>query len=53
VVVGGFTGKKLGIHRNTLQRKALEYGLENGRTRSRRKPASRETPSRKRRVGAA
>jgi len=44
--------KRLGIHRNTLQRKALEYGLENGRTRSRRKPASRETP-RRRRIGAA
>ena len=45
--------KKLGIHRNTLQRKALEYGLENGRTRSRRKPASRELRARKRRAGAA
>ncbi len=31
--------KQLGIHRNTLQRKILEYGLANGRTR--RKPASR------------
>ena len=45
--------KKLGIHRNTLQRKALEYGLESGRTRSRRKPASRELRARKRRTGAA
>ncbi|MGA2275847.1 MAG: helix-turn-helix domain-containing protein [Bryobacteraceae bacterium] len=43
--------KQLGIHRNTLQRKALEYGLENGR--SRRKPASRELRARKRRTGAA
>ncbi|MGA2040200.1 MAG: helix-turn-helix domain-containing protein [Bryobacteraceae bacterium] len=45
--------KKLGIHRNTLQRKALEFGLESGRTRSRRKPASREIRARKRRTGAA
>ncbi|MGA3259571.1 MAG: helix-turn-helix domain-containing protein [Bryobacteraceae bacterium] len=45
--------KQLGIHRNTLQRKALEYGLENGRIRSRRKPASRELRARKRRTGAA
>jgi DNA-binding NtrC family response regulator len=45
--------KQLGIHRNTLQRKALEYGLESGRTRSRRKPASRELRARKRRTGAA
>ncbi|MFY9724869.1 MAG: helix-turn-helix domain-containing protein [Bryobacteraceae bacterium] len=43
--------KQLGIHRNTLQRKALEYGLDNGR--SRRKPASRELRARKRRTGAA
>ncbi len=45
--------KQLGIHRNTLQRKALEYGLENGRNRSRRKPANREVRARKRRAGAA
>ena len=45
--------KQLGIHRNTLQRKALEYGLESGRTRSRRKPASRELRARTRRTGAA
>jgi Fis family transcriptional regulator, factor for inversion stimulation protein len=45
--------KQLGIHRNTLQRKAVEFGLENGRTRSRRKPASREVRARKRRTGAA
>ncbi len=43
--------KQLGIHRNTLQRKALEYGLDNGR--ARRKPASRELRARKRRTGAA
>ncbi|MGB7761358.1 MAG: helix-turn-helix domain-containing protein [Bryobacteraceae bacterium] len=45
--------KQLGIHRNTLQRKALEYGLENYRGRSRRKPASRALPARRRRAGAA
>ena len=45
--------KQLGIHRNTLQRKALEYGLANGRARARRKPVTRELPSRKRRTGAA
>jgi len=45
--------KKLGIHRNTLQRKALEFGLENYHSRSRRKPASRELRARKRRTGAA
>ena len=43
--------KRLGIHRNTLQRKALEYGLANGR--ARRKPADREARVRKRRAGAA
>jgi len=43
--------KQLGIHRNTLQRKALEFGLANGR--SRRKPAERELRARKRRTGAA
>jgi Fis family transcriptional regulator, factor for inversion stimulation protein len=31
--------KQLGIHRNTLQRKLVEYGLDNGR--ARRKPAAR------------
>lgn len=33
--------KLLGIHRNTMQRKALAYGLSNGRPRTRRKPATR------------
>ena len=43
--------KQLGIHRNTLQRKMSQYGLENGRT-HRRKPAKSEarTP-RKRKLG--
>ena len=45
--------KQLGIHRNTLQRKVLEYGLDGCRTRSRRKPAHRAAPVRKRRAGAA
>jgi hypothetical protein len=43
----------LGIHRNTLQRKALEYGLDDCRGRARRKPVRRAPPVRKRRVGAA
>jgi DNA-binding NtrC family response regulator len=34
--------KQLGIHRNTLQRKAQEYGLTNGRPRGRKKPPLRE-----------
>lgn len=29
--------KQLGIHRNTLQRKMVEYGLGNGRSRARAK----------------
>ncbi len=33
--------KRLGIHRNTLQRKMVAYGLDNGRGRSRRKPVTR------------
>ncbi len=45
--------KQLGIHRNTLQRKLTEYGLTNGRGRSRRKPAARSGAARKRSVGAA
>jgi Fis family transcriptional regulator len=43
--------KQLGIHRNTLQRKMVEFGLDNGRTR--RKPVSRASRTRKRRMGAA
>ncbi len=39
--------KQLGIHRNTLQRKIQEFGLENGRHRTRRKPAGRVARSRK------
>lgn len=40
--------KQLGIHRNTLQRKMRDYGLDNGRTHHRRKPVTREARGRKR-----
>lgn len=43
--------KRLGIHRNTLQRKMVEYGLGNGRVR--RKPAARAGRPRKPKTGAA
>ena len=39
--------KLLGIHRNTMQRKIVAYGLGNGRTRVRRKPATRVERARK------
>ena len=45
--------KQLGIHRNTLQRKMVEFGLGKGRSRVRPKPLLREVRSRKRRSGAA
>jgi len=45
--------KQLGIHRNTLQRKMVEYGLASGRSHARRKPVAREAQPRKRRSGAA
>jgi Fis family transcriptional regulator, factor for inversion stimulation protein len=45
--------KQLGIHRNTLQRKMMEYGLGNGRARARRKPPLREARPRRRKTGAA
>jgi DNA-binding NtrC family response regulator len=45
--------KLLGIHRNTLQRKMVEYGLGNRRARTRRKPVAREERLRKRKTGAA
>jgi Fis family transcriptional regulator, factor for inversion stimulation protein len=38
--------KQLGIHRNTLQRKVLEYGL-------RRKPVAAESRTRRRRNGTS
>jgi DNA-binding NtrC family response regulator len=43
--------KLLGIHRNTLQRKMVQYELGNGRPR--RKPLARVARTRKRRSGAA
>jgi len=45
--------KQLGIHRNTLQRKMIEYGLGNGRSRSRRKPVGRAGPPRRPKSGVA
>jgi DNA-binding NtrC family response regulator len=45
--------KQLGIHRNTLQRKMVEYGLGTRRARARRKPVVREVRPRKRKMGAA
>lgn len=44
--------KQLGIHRNTLQRKMVEYGIGNDRARVR-KPAGRVAPVRKRKTPAA
>jgi DNA-binding NtrC family response regulator len=44
--------KRLGIHRNTLQRKIVVYGVADGR-RPRRKPVARQGRARKRRAGAA
>jgi DNA-binding NtrC family response regulator len=41
----------LGIHRNTLQRKMVEYALAKGRPR--RKPVARAGRTRKRKPGAA
>lgn len=43
--------KQLGIHRNTLLRKMVEFDLAHARTRS--KPVSREARARKRKVSAA
>jgi DNA-binding NtrC family response regulator len=45
--------KLLGIHRNTLQRKMVEYGLGERRARTRRKPMAREGRLQKRKTGAA
>jgi DNA-binding NtrC family response regulator len=45
--------KRLGIHRNTLQRKMAEYGLGEGRSRARRKPVAVAVPARKRKNSAA
>jgi DNA-binding NtrC family response regulator len=45
--------KQLGIHRNTLQRKMVDYELGASRARVRRKPVARAASSRKRKTGAA
>jgi DNA-binding protein Fis len=45
--------KLLGIHRNTLQRKLVAYGLVNGRGRPRRKTMARQGRPRKPKSGAA
>jgi DNA-binding NtrC family response regulator len=47
------TAKQLGIHRNTLQRKMVDYGLGAGRPRTRRKPVGRATSPRRRKTGTA
>ncbi len=44
--------KQLGIHRNTLQRKIVEYGLRNG-SRARRRPVARAGRTRRPKTGAA
>jgi len=44
--------KQLGVHRNTLQRKMVEYQIDGGRSRARRKPAGREMRARRKRVAA-
>lgn len=43
--------KLLGIHRNTLQRKMVQFGL--GNSRPRRKPPARAARTRKRKSGVA
>ena len=45
--------KQLGIHRNTLQRKLIEYDLMDGRSRMRRRPPARQSRARKPKSGAA
>jgi DNA-binding NtrC family response regulator len=45
--------KQLGIHRNTLQRKMVDYGLGADRPRVRRKPVARAVTPRRRKSGVA
>jgi DNA-binding NtrC family response regulator len=45
--------KQLGIHRNTLQRKMVEYALNGSRTRVKRKPMARAAQPRRKKTGAA
>jgi DNA-binding NtrC family response regulator len=42
--------KQLGIHRNTLQRKMVEFALNGARTRVKRKPMARAAQPRKRKA---
>jgi DNA-binding NtrC family response regulator len=44
--------KQLGIHRNTLQKKLLAYGITNGHSRVR-KPITRQSRTRRGKTGAA
>ena len=44
--------KQLGIHRNTLQRKMVEYALNGARTRVKRKPMARAAQPRRKRKTA-
>ncbi len=45
--------KQLGIHRNTMQRKMVEYELGNGRKRIRRKPVAAASRRGRKRTNAA
>ena len=45
--------KQLGIHRNTLQRKMVQYALNGARSRVKRKPMARAGRPRKRKTGSA
>jgi Fis family transcriptional regulator len=45
--------KQLGIHRNTLQRKMVQYSMSGPRTRVKRKPAGRAVHQRKPKTGTA
>ena len=45
--------KQLGIHRNTLQRKMVEYALNGARTRVKRKPMARAAQPRKKKTDVA
>lgn len=47
------TAKQLGIHRNTLQRKMVAYGVGGTRSRARRKPMARAGHPRKKKTGTA
>ena len=45
--------RALDIHRNTLQRKMVEFGMATARLRARRKPMARAGQQRKKRTGTA